>query len=335
MVAARGQRSTPYSMMNSECPIPLRRTLSYPGDDDRVIRVQNMRFKVNANILRAGSSAFKNIFKSQDSPVVLSGHTAAQFRAFLWAVYAHPLPTAKTLDIPRLCSIAEVSFKYGFDSLKRWSMDGIRTKVNAPNTPLRTAPSETFVRLIRLALLYRDADLSRSIQSKWLTRIHWHDLPPVPAILIADAYDLRHLLCHAYYVHLVDVSALIADGKRLMDDSLLSPTQTLHVFCGYHSLSALWRQLQETPPTFSAHPQCTSHARCQVVWAARWALETGRSWAFAPVDVLCRLLFMERHLEMDELVKSCMTEGCRREALDAIARKRGEVSDNLQHHFDL
>lgn len=249
--------------------------------------------------------------------------------------HRRPLPSAKTLDLARLCSIAEVSFKYDFNSLKLWSMEGIHSLVNAPNTILRTAQSETFVRLIRLALLYRDADLTRSVQLKWLTRIHWHDLPPAPAIIVADAYDLQHLLCHAYYVHLVDVEPRIARAQPIDAGSPLTPTQNLHVFCGYHSLLASWKQLQEAPPAFAQDAKCRTHPRCLIAWQARWALETGRSSAFSPVDVLCRLLFMERHLEADEVLKDCMSAGCRREALDAIAKKRAEISDNLHHHFDL
>lgn len=327
-------------MPSSECSIPIRRILNYnSGDDDLrvIIRVQNMRFKVNASILRAGSSVFKAILKSNDSPIVLSGHTASQFRAFLWAVHAQPLPSAKNLELARLCSVAELAFKYEFNSLKLWSMGGITTLVNAPTTPLRTAPSDIFVRLTRLARLYRDTDLSRSVQLKWLTRIHWHDLPPAPAIAVADAYDLRHLLCHAYYVYLATVAPRVARGQPIGADSPLTPDQNLHVRCGYYSLLAAWRHLQAGALAFSPAASCTaqSHARCLVAWNARWACEIGRATALAPVDVLRRLLAMERHLEGDAVLKECMGAACRLEALDAIAKKRAEISDNLHHHFDL
>jgi hypothetical protein len=214
-------------------------------------------------------------------------------------------------------------------------MDGIKTLVSSPDSVLRTAASETFVRLMRLALLYRDGDLSPSIQSKWLTRIHWHDLPPTPALVVADAYDLRHLLCHAYYVHLVNVSPRIVRSQSISAGSPLTPTQNLHVFCGYHSLLACWRQLQESAPLFTPVHKCVTHSRCLIAWNARWALETGRETTLSPVDVLCRLLVMERNLEADGVLRECMHEGCRLEALETIAKKRAEISDNLHHHFDL
>ncbi|KAJ6508269.1 hypothetical protein C8R45DRAFT_1207977 [Mycena sanguinolenta] len=336
MVATRGQRS---AMTTAECSIPIRRLLnSTAGEDDlRIIKVQNTRFKVNPRVLRAGSRIFKTLFQDLESTIDLSGHTASQFRAFLWAAYARPLPSAKSVDVGRLCSIAEVAFTYDFSALKLWSLEGIRTHVNS--TPLlRTAPSRTFVRLIQVALLYRDTILSRAIQSKWLTRMHWHDTDPAPALVVADAYSLQHLLSHAYYVHLVNVAPRIARALPIDDGgSPLSAAQNLHVLCGYYSLLAAWKQLQVSPPACTPPDStvCREHTRCEIAWKARWALEVGHSSAFSPVDVLCRLLFMERQLEVDEVLKDCMTPGCRVEALDAIARKRGEISENLHHHFDL
>ncbi|KAJ7145224.1 hypothetical protein C8R46DRAFT_1011252 [Mycena filopes] len=335
MVASRVQRST-----SLECTIPIRRIINYSSGDDelRMIRVQNTRFKVNPRVLRAGSPIFKTLLKGRNSPIVLSGHTAVQFQHFLWAVYAQPLPSAKALEVGRLCSIAELSFKYDFNSLKIWSMDGLKSLVDGPHTILRTAPSDTFVRLLRLALLYHDPALSRAVQARWLTRLHWHDLPPAPAVVLADAHDLRHLLCHAYYVHLVELAPRIARGQRIDTDadSLLSTAQNLHVFCGYHSLLAAWKQLLEAAPAFAAHPDCTAHERCLTAWNARWALETAHiDNVFASVDVLRRLLFVERRLEVDAVAAECMTAGCMREALDAIAKKRAEISDNLHHYFDL
>ncbi|KAJ7274084.1 hypothetical protein C8J57DRAFT_1314558 [Mycena rebaudengoi] len=333
MVSARAHRPAPYSMSSSECSIPIRR---YNCKEDlRVIKVQNIRFHVNASTLCAGSPIFKVLLKPPNAPIILSGHTAPQFRAFLAAVYTNPLPAATNLTIGRLSSIAEVSFTYRFDSLKAWALGGINALVNSPDTLLRTAPSETFVRLIRLALMCHDTALVRSIQSKWLTRLHWHDLPPAPAIMVADACDLRHLLSHAYYVHLVDVAHRITNGQRIDVGSPLSATQNIHVLCGYHSLAASWKHLQEVPPTFTPDTECTVHDRCLVAWKARWAFEAGRPSAFSPVDVLCRLLFMERHLAADAILSKCMTEGCRAAALHAIEQKRAEISGSLHHHFDL
>ncbi|KAJ7643656.1 hypothetical protein FB45DRAFT_895666 [Roridomyces roridus] len=216
-------------------------------------------------------------------------------------------------------------------------MDGIKSLVESANSILRTAQSETFIRLIRLALLYHSPDLSRAVQSRWLTRMHWHELPSAPALVIADAYDLRHLLCHAYYVHLVNVAHLIVRTQPIDMYLSLSASQNLHVLCGYHSLRAVWRHLQTDPLEFRRAEGCSSqgHKRCLVAWATRWAVEIERPSALPSVDVLRRLFLMEQHLEADVLLRECMRPGCWRVALDAIARKRAEISDNLHHHFDL
>jgi hypothetical protein len=241
------------------------------------------------------------------------------------------------VDLAQLCSVAEVSLKYDFASLKAWSIEGVKAHVSTTHV-LRTAPSRTFVRLMRLALVYRDAALQQAVQAAWLTRLHWHTLPPAPALAVADKYGLQALLCHASYAHLVSVAPCTGAGVDEdvdLDSPLLSPAQNLHVLCGYHSLRAAWKQLQRAPPSFAPHPACAAHARCEVAWAARWALEAGRPSAFAPVDVLWRLLAMERHLERDAVLRVCMDAGCREVALDAIARKRTEIAENLHHHFDL
>ncbi|KAJ7845418.1 hypothetical protein B0H14DRAFT_3455052 [Mycena olivaceomarginata] len=325
MVSARGPRPAPYSTV-SECSVPIRRSNKSAralGEDElRIIRVQDTRFKVNPRGLRAGSAMFKAMLKSPE-PIFLSGHTAVQFGAFLWAVYAQPLPSAATVDLAQLCSVAEVSLKYDFASLKAWSIEGVKTHVSTTHI-LRTAPSRTFVRLMRLALVYRDAALRQAVQATWLTRLHWHTLPPAPALAVADKYGLQDLLCHASYAHLVSVAPCTGAGVDVdvdLDSPLLTPAQNLHVLCGYHSLRAAWKHLQRAPPP-SRGP-------------ARWALEAGRPSAFAPVDVLWRLLAMERHLERDAVLRVCMDAGCREVALDAIARKRTEIAENLHHHFDL
>ncbi|KAJ7133550.1 hypothetical protein C8R44DRAFT_25143 [Mycena epipterygia] len=214
-------------------------------------------------------------------------------------------------------------------------MEGINALIGSPDTLLRTAKSETFVRLVRLALLYHDWDLCRSVVSRWLSRLHWHSISPAPAIVLADAFNLRQLLCHAYYVHLVNVAPRIARSLPIDAGSPLNSTQNVHVLCGYHSLLASWRQLQEAPPTFTAAATCASHPRCLIAWTARWALETGRSTALPPVDLLRRLFVMEENLTADEVLRECMGSECKLRALEAITRKRAEISDNLHHHFDL
>lgn len=239
------------------------------------------------------------------------------------------------VPLSRLCSIAEVAYLYSFKSLQSWALDGLSAVVNSPNTILRSASSAMFARVLRLAIIYNQRTLSISIQSKWMSRIHWHELPPTPAILFADEFGLRYLLSHAYYVHLVNVSSRISNIERIDVDSPLSPSQNLHVLCGYYSLSAYWKHLQHDPTSFEPSEECRSHEQCLIAWKARWAVAADQHSPFPTVDVFNRLVSLETRLRADELLNVCMTRSCKIAALYSIRKKRGEISGCLHHHFDL
>lgn len=224
---------------------------------------------------------------------------------------------------------------YCSNALKTWAMDGITTLVTSHDTPLRTAPVEIFIRMLRLSLIYHRHDLSISIQNKWITRIHWHELSPVPAILMADMHDLQYLLSHALYVHMVNMAPRIIAGQRIDRDSLLTRKQNLHIFCGYNSLVAYWRHLRRESPTFASDASCESHGLCLAAWEQKWFEVMKRPMEYPQVDVLNRLWFVERVLAEDRFLKSCMTGGCMRRALESLPQKRADVSNNLHHHFDL
>lgn len=254
---------------------------------------------------------------------------------FYFASTISPLPDPTDIPLPSLLSIAEIALKYSFKALKTWAIDGVQTLVTSHDTPLRTAPTEIFIRMLRLSLIYHRPDLGVSIQNKWITRIHWHELPPVPAILMADMHDLQYLLSHALYVHMVNMAPRIAAGKRIDGDSPLTPNQNLHIFCGYNSLAAYWTHLRSEAPAFVAAPKCASHDLCKAAWEQKWFEVMKGPMVYLNVDVLRRLMFVGSVLEEDRFLKVCMKEGCLRSALESVSRKRTDISNNLHHHFDL
>lgn len=204
------------------------------------------------------------------------------------------------------------------------------------DTPLRTASNETFLRALRLAILYRRPDISSSIQVKWLTRILWHELSPLPAILFADKYDFRSLLSHAYYTHMVDLGGRLTNSAFLADSSsILNRRQKTHILAGHLSLSTYWKRLRMTPPSFQQAPQCNLHRQCCAAWKMRWSVACSRPCAISDADVLRRLRCIEDVLKEDVLLKVCLAPQCRTSALESISRKRTEISNHLHHHFDL
>lgn len=122
--------------------------------------------KVHRTILSKDGSSFRDMFTlpqthtthslpsdgtSDAHPLVLTGDTPAQFRNFLWALYAlpHELMVVHTprADLGQLIDIAEISLKYAFKNLETWSLDAIQEYINRKPSPLLTvipAASYTF-----------------------------------------------------------------------------------------------------------------------------------------------------------------------------------------------
>jgi hypothetical protein len=265
----------------------------------------------------------------------------------------------KKLPLDQLFSIAELSFQFGISQLQRWSVETAVVVLNSSRTPLRSASSEIFARALRIAHIYGHVSLSSSIQAKWLTRLHWRELPSVPAILFADRYELRNLLGHAYYIHLVEVTEAkipcspeencTTDGSQSLAhiseycrvppsaSSPLTPTQRTHLLAGYYSLTAYWKRLRVSPPPFQRYHRCTNHDRCLAVWQLRWTVACSQPCppAIPEVDVLRRLKWVENWLRSDELMTACMESGCWEGAVSCVSSVRDEVVRNLGHHFDL
>lgn len=186
-------------------------------------------------------------------------------------------------------------------------------------------------------------------------------MPSVPAILFADRYELRNLLGHAYYIHLVEVTETkvpssvkgnadfdanstpktidITEYCRASEPSSspLTPAQRTHLLAGYYSLTAYWKRLRVSPPAFDSDHRCTNHDRCLAVWRLRWTVACSREGppGVPEVDVLRRLKWVEEWLRRDELMRVCMEQGCWDGAVKSVGRIRDEVVRNLGHHFDL
>ncbi|KAJ3534688.1 hypothetical protein NMY22_g6814 [Coprinellus aureogranulatus] len=277
--------------------------------------------------------------------------TTLQLRHLVHAFKKYSSFDIKKLPLDQLFSIAELSYQFRLARLQRWSIESIALILNSAQTPLRTADSQTFARALRIALVYGQASLSTSIQAKWLTRLHWRDLPSVPAILFADRYELRNLLGHAYYIHLIELtepkpSSSWAKAVDITEycrapttsDSPLTPAQRTHLLAGYYSLNAYWKRLRASPPPIDSDDhRCTNHDRCLAVWRLRWTVVCSKPCppGVPDVDVLRRLKWVEDWLRRDELMRVCMEHGCWQGAIQSVARIRDEVVRNLGHHFDL
>ncbi|KAG7088054.1 hypothetical protein E1B28_012087 [Marasmius oreades] len=270
-------------------------------------------------------------------PIRLSGHNVEQFRDLLWAAQLEPLPDPQSTPLPRLLSVAELSFKYQLKSLSRWSMEGLRRLASNPtSTKIRYAPDISLGRLLKLSILYQQSDLSTRLQEQWLTRVYRQELSPFAAITVGDKCGLPQFVGHAMYIHMVDMASRIADSERIDLGSPLTHSQNLHIFCGYYSLRAYWRQLSQCPPSYSHSPECRYPSKCSAAWIRRWkACSSSELSAHPDVDVQRKLLELQRRLSPDLVLRESMPAGCRAGALNTVTQKRNEVSNNLHHHFDI
>ncbi|KAJ7160049.1 hypothetical protein C8R46DRAFT_1223551 [Mycena filopes] len=126
----------------------------YLEDGSCIILVQNTLFNVHRTILSKDNSSFSTMFtlpqgeneiegRTDDNPIVLTGDTVAEFRHFLWALYALP-PELRVIhssdaDLTQLMDIARIANKYSFKTLETWSLDAIQEYVNRQPSPILTS----------------------------------------------------------------------------------------------------------------------------------------------------------------------------------------------------
>lgn len=211
---------------------------------------------------------------------------------------------------------------------------------------LRDAKSDIYFRLLRLAVMYNSLEVSVSIQSKWVSRMHWGELRPVWAMVCGEQLGLRDLLAHGCYTYLLSVKARIEEAlgspagltrHSIQDErGLLTIRLLTYVLSGYHSLRAFWSHLASHPLEFEPAEECANHSQCVGAWKLRWiSAIREKPCPFAEVDVLKWLIWLELCLAGDLLLGVCMDTRCKAKALEAVKRKREMVARQLHHHFDL
>lgn len=219
-------------------------------------------------------------------------------------------------------------------------MNSLESLINCHDTPLRSAPNETFIRALRLAGAYHNIPLGVSIQKKWITRLLWKELSPLPVIVFAANFRLQDLLSNALYRLLIDIASkeddVAAYCRSAPQATLpLNGNHRTQLLAGFHSLGTYWKQTKVLPPLFEPSPECQAHDRCLLAWRIRWVFACRHQTATPEVDVLGRLVFVESALKEDEVLACSMGSACWASALASIPRRRGEVSRSLHDHFDL
>ncbi|EKM79200.1 hypothetical protein AGABI1DRAFT_113797 [Agaricus bisporus var. burnettii JB137-S8] len=198
----------------------------YFDDGSCILEVEDVLFNVHKSRLSMDSSSFGTMFSlpsgehpvegtSDDNPIILSGDTAADFRHFLWSLYALPseliLATSDSANLDQLVAIARISQKYAFRSIENWALDAIQEYINRKPFPILPSAtgkssshnpiaenSEQLTTLIRLAqLCNHESLLNTSIQS--LKNLMFDSIQyACLAMSLADELGLRTLRGVAY-----------------------------------------------------------------------------------------------------------------------------------------
>lgn len=239
------------------------------------------------------------------------------------------------MSLDHFLTIGELSYRYHLRDLALWFVPIFKDLVTSHQTPLRTCPNGIYVRTLKLAIAYRMAELSNSISTKWISRMHWRELEPLSAMLFADTHGMRDLLSHACYIYLMLSYKRIKSGESIDAQGLLTPRQRTYIMSGYHSLAAYWNHLRQNPTEFEMSPVCRSHSQCVGAWRLRWLVGMDSEYPMPDVDILGRLSFVERYLRDDMILGVVLTPSCKVLALKSISTKREAVSRHLHHHFDL
>lgn len=246
-------------------------------------------------------------------------------------------------DLIRLLSLACITYKFGYSALHSWAIAVIDRAFTTKAVFADTCSSATFTRAVQVASDCNASDLLHAIETKWCARVQHRDIPAVPAILAADAHNLRILRGTAYFVHIqetLELRATVTDSgaTQLQVDPKLSNVQAIRLLSGYLSLVGFWERFRRQAPTLQCvegcHPDIHSDV-CTVVWEDRWraAMSSRRVLGHNTADVFAMLLALREELGADRELKRDVLPACRLAGLDGLKKVSTDLSETLPDHF--
>ncbi|KAM6494474.1 hypothetical protein JOM56_010835 [Amanita muscaria] len=321
-----------------------------------IFQVENKLFRVHRFFLMREPSAFEDMLRfpsrrynnngsSDDNPVILSDREE-QFRDLLWALYARPSDLQRLSDrrempfLEKLLNIAEMSTKYCIVSFRTWSVQCIYALTKDANSPLRSAPTGMYARILAVAASSGCDRLLEYVTKKVATKILWHNMPPEPFIPVAERNELRKLQGICYYRQLTTMERetpyLSLSGSSQLAIPLSFNVEKRKRFFRAHSrLVELWEELRSTPPDVTIDG-CPSHGLCMDTWTHLWR-EAGSSAEIlrcGPADVLGRLKAFMVYLRHAINETPAINEPCTHSALQEIASVRDEIIEKLGMYFE-
>ncbi|GBE85191.1 hypothetical protein BKA93DRAFT_737719 [Sparassis latifolia] len=351
----------------------------YLSDGSCILRVENTLFNVHRTILTRDCSSFSAMFdmpvpqdgrsetegSSDYNPIILTGDTVAEFKNFLWALYALPneLMTvfSPSADLNQMMDIAHVANKYSFRSVETWALDALNEYVNRKPTPIFCYPpfvsakdvaasGVRIARLVRLAQTCSHTRLLTALVVLLKQRMNVQIQYAFLAMTLADDLGLRALRGVAYMEVLQHGMKMVMDGPRQAPapdkaqegtdgDELLvvSPNQRLRLLSGFHRLAQTWETFRLQPLQFEHAPTCgaTWHQHgCTQSWLEFWK-EKSKSdsvLALGLADVQGRMRAMVKEFERWGSA-TYMHHDCRMTAKKVMQEKIKALEEALPDFF--
>jgi hypothetical protein len=211
-----------------------------------------------------------------------------------------------------------ITHKYHFASTEAWTLDAICSVMSRPSSIWENSPALSVI--LGIAVLCDHEPLRELVISTWVPRLLSGILPPIPAILAADRYELPQLQGAAYYVQVLEMdranTAFIPPSDRE-----LSRDQLITLLSGHWAMVKQWECIQNRPISFQRSNGCTMHAHgCIATWNAKWNkyARSEKTLRYPSVDVLGRLQCLYEQIMADEIAIQQLTPGCRTSALRAL-----------------
>ncbi|KAJ7827387.1 hypothetical protein B0H13DRAFT_2119673 [Mycena leptocephala] len=268
----------------------------YRDDGDCILRVQDTLFKVHRHLLNYESSAFNGLFSlprgpegkiegdHDSTPVILSGDTPDQVRAFFGYAYASPLELQyariSSRAIDQLLDTLKFTHKYGLELFEKWAAQAI-THICTQRDLLKTCGPELYVALLEMDQLCRLPGVKPAIRKRWVSRLR-HDDPALTLAHALDAADhlrFRDLQGDLYHLQLqrLDMPSADIPGAQAAPPlpTELSDVHKLRLLTGYRSLLFSWTRISATPMALVGSRSCVMgpgyhQAHCVSEWNILW-----------------------------------------------------------------
>ncbi|KAJ7849691.1 hypothetical protein B0H14DRAFT_866071 [Mycena olivaceomarginata] len=227
----------------------------YRPDGDCIIQVENILFKIHRYHLSedSDSSVFRNMFSlptgvissegQQDcNPIVLSGDTPAQFRAFLSFSYSTPrqlqINRMSADDLERLTNIIQFAHKYLLQNCLRWALESVEHVLEHSAATIHEGQYPLILRAMALCTpvhMEICEHICELLKPQWITHIKADTHRLSYALDIAETFHMESFLVDLYLIAL-DRLATCEPARALTVEGPLYGIGAIHqlrVFAGY------------------------------------------------------------------------------------------------------